>query len=328
MSMQFGSSDDLEAALHCLFEMENEITYIIESLAQDYTGEAKGSLSELEARIPGWSSLAPAQSRSLQREVAEVRQCLIGNSSNPEARRRMVDLRRRVHNTARALRTLGQMYPYSAPLDLSLRPATSNVLVPIDLSERYPKLRAEFEYESRIVLLSGAAARLAAQVVPLAVELTELKYIDPVDGLLEQDGPVMRVLAISQALMQEPSCKATSLAFSLPDPHYLSDTRWEWCYDFLMGRLRFGSRGEHGGVSFGCLDASGLQQFARLARSQLAWFERDPDLAAWAPALIDLAEAIETRACALEQLPPGGALAWVTVTWPDSWGGHLNRVVK
>ncbi len=98
-----------------LDEVERDITYAIECLLQDYTGEAKGELWTLIGSLGESQPLDEGYRTALLTRLEDIRHKLAVDNGSEAARLELVRLRRRVMNTRRLL--LGQQPLYGdAPL--------------------------------------------------------------------------------------------------------------------------------------------------------------------------------------------------------------------
>lgn len=97
--------------LEFLEAVEDGLCYVIESLLQDFTGEAKGELSTLLQQVQSNDDPACADRGELLTPLREALAVLRGNSYDITARNRLIELRRRIHETRRTI--LGRRSAYS-----------------------------------------------------------------------------------------------------------------------------------------------------------------------------------------------------------------------
>lgn len=94
--MKNGSFSEQSALLTRVLD---DVIYIMESLFQNLTGEAKSSLSDLMSAIEGMVELDPAYREALSRDLNSVLDRLRYDDEDSAARDGLIHLRRSLSNT-------------------------------------------------------------------------------------------------------------------------------------------------------------------------------------------------------------------------------------
>lgn len=112
------ASPAYQSALDLLDAVEEGLCYVLECLVQDLTGEAKRELHQLVAEVEAVNGLDAVGGAELLDPLRESLAQLRGDNYDATARARLVTLRRRLHETRRALQAKPSTYSAMSPLNL------------------------------------------------------------------------------------------------------------------------------------------------------------------------------------------------------------------
>lgn len=100
-----------------LEKLQDEISYIVECLLQDYTGEVKREISALIRLVDSIEGLDRVYRAGLSSALDLALQELGADNQSTAARGKIITLRRRVRNTCLVLLGKETYYNYAEPLD-------------------------------------------------------------------------------------------------------------------------------------------------------------------------------------------------------------------
>lgn len=103
------------AQARALAHFQDELSYIIECLVQDYTSEARHELSSLLDLVRASTDLGEPCRSLLADELETALAALRVDNRSSSARQALVSTRRRIYNTRRVAYGIAIKYPYERP---------------------------------------------------------------------------------------------------------------------------------------------------------------------------------------------------------------------
>lgn len=101
-----------------LAKIQDDVVYVIESLLEGFSGEAKSEMADIVERFPAQAPLlGEVFARQLRPQLAQALELLQGREREA-AVTLLIGMRRGLRNCLLRLQGMGEVYPYGAPFYL------------------------------------------------------------------------------------------------------------------------------------------------------------------------------------------------------------------